>query len=260
MGVLNVTPDSFSDGGQFNLPATAVAQARALAVAGVDILDVGGESTRPGALEVSEAEELERVIPVIRALRTHLDLPISVDTTKAAVAQAALEAGADLINDISAGRFEPEILKVAARFEAPVLLMHMLGRPRTMQQQPSYTNLIGEIYSFLEERLAAAVAAGIPRSQVAVDPGIGFGKTLEHNLEILRRLTEFRPLGVPLLIGTSRKSFIGKILNQPNPQERIWGNAATVTSAIMGGADIVRVHDGEAMVQVCRMSDAIWRF
>ncbi len=259
MGVLNVTPDSFSDGGQFASPQAALAQAEVLAAAGVDILDIGGESTRPRAAAVSAVEERARVIPVIRAVRQRLDLPISIDTTKAAVAQAALEAGADIINDISAGRFEPDILKVAAHFQAPLVLMHMQGTPRTMQQQPQYTDVVGEVYRFLEERLAAAQAAGVARSHLAVDPGIGFGKTLEHNLEILRRLSVFRGLGVPLLVGTSRKSFIGKLLDQPNPQNRLWGTAATLTSAIAGGADLLRVHDGAAMVQVCRVSDAIWR-
>jgi len=259
MGVLNVTPDSFSDGGQFNTPATALAQARHLVESEVDILDVGGQSTRPQAMEVSEAEELDRVIPVIAELRQHLSTPISIDTTRSAVAEAAVRAGADLVNDVSGGTYDPDMLPTVAGLGVPMILMHLRGTPRTMQTLTGYTDLIGEICRFLETQVQAAIAAGIEHSQIAVDPGIGFAKTGAQNLEILRRLGEFRSLGCPILVGASRKSFIGQILNRPQPQERVWGTAAACCAAIAGGADILRVHDGPQMRDVCRVADAIWR-
>jgi dihydropteroate synthase len=258
MGVLNITPDSFSDGGQFNTPTAALAQAKNLLEADVDILDIGGQSTRPQAVEVSQTEELERVIPVIEGLRQHLSTPISIDTTRSSVAAAAVRAGADLVNDVSGGTYDPEMLPTVARLGVPIILMHLRGTPVTMQSLTDYTDLIGEIYQFLEVRVQAAIAAGIDRSQIAVDPGIGFAKTVAQNLEILRRLGEFRSLGCPILVGASRKSFIGQILNRPDPQERVWGTAAACCAAIAGGADILRVHDAQIR-DVCRVADAIWR-
>jgi len=259
MGVLNVTPDSFSDGGEFNTPATALEQAQRLVDAGADIIDIGGQSTRPGAQPVSEVEELERVLPVVEAVRSSLDVPISVDTNRASVAQRAVEAGADLVNDISGGTFDPQMLPVVAQLHVPIVLMHMRGTPQTMQQLTDYQDLIGEIYQFLESQIAAALAVGIKRSHLIIDPGIGFAKTFEQNLSILRQIPTFHALDVPILVGVSRKSFIGHILNQPNPKARVWGTAAACCSAIEAGADILRVHDVPQMRDVCLVADAIWR-
>lgn len=259
MGVLNVTPDSFSDGGEFHAPAAALAQAQRLVDAGADFIDIGGQSTRPGAEQVSVEEELNRVLPVVKALRSVLNVPISVDTTRASVAHRAVEAGADMVNDISGGMFDPDMLPVVAELGVPIVLMHIRGTPQTMQQLTEYQDLIAEIYEFLESRIAAAVAAGIERSHLIVDPGIGFAKTSEQNLEILRQLSIFRSLDVPILVGVSRKSFIGRILNQPDPKGRVWGTAAACCAAIAGLADILRVHDVLEMRDVCRVADAIWR-
>jgi dihydropteroate synthase len=270
MGILNVTPDSFSDGGQFYTLEAAVAQAHYLVESGADILDIGGQSTRPQAEDVSFDDEFERVVPVIRALRSpslaaNLEteaiaaIPISVDTTKAAIARAAVEAGADLINDISGALFDPAMLPTVAELKVPIVLMHSRGTPKTMQQLTTYDDLIGEIYEFLARRVESAIAAGIDPSRIILDPGIGFAKTYAQNLEILRRLPEFRSLGCPLLAGPSRKRFIGHILNQPDPSQRVWGTAAASCAAIAGGADILRVHDVAAMHDVCRVADAIWR-
>ncbi|WP_338440904.1 dihydropteroate synthase [Synechococcus elongatus IITB4] len=261
MGVINVTPDSFSDGGQFLDPAIAVAQGQALWQAGADILDIGGQSTRPGAETVPLAVELERVVPVVRSLRAVLgpEPLLSVDTTRVEVAAAALEAGADWINDISGGTYEPEILSLAAERQAPIVLMHLRGTPQTMQQLTDYDDVVTAVHTGLAERREAAIAAGVQPDQIILDPGIGFAKTAEQNLELLRRQQELTTLGCPLLVGVSRKSFIGKILNQPDPQQRIWGTAAACTAAIAHGADILRVHDVAAMVDVARVADAIWR-
>lgn len=260
MGVLNVTPDSFSDGGEFNTLATASAHAQRLVEAGADILDIGGQSTRPGAEQVSVDEELNRVLSVVDALRQNdVSVPISVDTTRAVVAQKAVEAGADMVNDISGGTFDPDMLPVVAQLGVPIVLMHTRGTPQTMQQLTDYQDLIGEIYQFLEGQLTAAEHAGIARSHLIVDPGIGFAKTGEQNLEILRQLPVFCSLGVPMLVGVSRKSFIGHILHQPDPKGRVWGTAAACCSAIAGSADILRVHDVLEMRDVCRVADAIWR-
>lgn len=258
MGILNITPDSFSDGGDFATVDRALAQAQALTTAGVDLLDVGGQSTRPGAEQISLAEELDRVLPVVSALRDQGNpLPISVDTTRAAVAAAALDRGADWINDISGGTFDPEIFDVAAQHQAPIVLMHLRGTPATMQSLTHYDDLLGEIAQFLQTQGSIALAAGVRPDRIIFDPGIGFAKTYGQNLEIFQGLPQLRALGYPLLVGPSRKSFIGKILDQPNPKERIWGTAAACCGAIAGGADILRVHDGE-MVQVCRVADALW--
>jgi dihydropteroate synthase len=259
MGVLNVTPDSFSDGGEFNTLATALAQAQRMVEAGADIIDLGGQSTRPGAEQISLEEELNRVLPVVETLRSVQNVPISVDTTRASVAQEAVEAGADIVNDISGGTFDPDMFPVVAQLGVPIVLMHIRGTPQTMQHFTDYQDLIGEIYKFLERQIAAAESAGIKRSQIIIDPGIGFAKTAEQNLEILRQLSAFRSLGVPLLVGVSRKSFIGRILNQPDPKGRIWGTGAACCAAIAGSTDILRVHDVPEMRDVCRVADAIWR-
>lgn len=262
MGVLNVTPDSFSDGGQFTTLEAALNQARQMVNAGVHILDIGGQSTRPQADDVPLEEELRRVVPVIEALRREPEtasIPISVDTTKAAVARAAVAAGADLVNDISGAVFDPVMLPTVAELGVPIVLMHLRGTPKTMQQLTDYKDLIGEIADFLARQVGAALAAGIAPDQMILDPGIGFAKTLTQNLEILRRLPRLRRLGYPLLVGTSRKSLIGHILNQPDPTQRIWGTAATCCAAIASGADILRVHDVQEMQQVCQVADAIWR-
>jgi dihydropteroate synthase len=265
MGVLNTTPDSFSDGGQFNTVATALNQAQRLVQGGVDIIDVGGQSTRPGAAVVPTEEELRRVVPVIAGLRDSADprlrnSVISVDTTRAEVARAAVRAGADLVNDISGGTFDDAMLATVADLGVPIILMHLRGTPATMQQHTDYDDLMGEIYSFLEHQIDNAIAAGVSHAHIAIDPGIGFAKTYPQNLEILRRIPELRPLGCPILIGPSRKSFIGWILDQPDPAQRTWGTAAACCGAIAGGADLLRVHDGKEMVEVSRVADALWRF
>ncbi len=243
MGILNVTPDSFSDGGRFQALEQALSRARQMVAEGADILDVGGESTRPGAAEVGAEEELARVVPVIEAFRRESDLPISVDTTKSQVARAALAAGANFVNDISGLTFDPAMLKVASEAKAGIFLMHTPGRPESMQTRTRYQDLIGEVLEFLEAAVQKATAAGICRERLCIDPGIGFGKTPQGNLEILRRLDEFRSLGLPILLGTSRKSFIGKVLEQPVPSERLHGTLATLALGIDRGANILRVHD-----------------
>ena len=230
----------------------------------MDILDIGGQSSRPGSKPTSLAEECERVIPVIEAIRASphdwlRDIPISVDTTRAQVAQAALVAGADIINDISGGTYEPEIFNIVAAADAPIMLMHLRGTPETMQQMTDYDNLMGEIVTFLAAQADKAVEAGINPQKIAVDPGIGFAKTVMQNVEILRELEKLKVLNCPILVGTSRKSFIGKLLDQPKASDRVWGTAATLDCAIAHGADILRVHDGRQMREVCQMADLLWR-
>jgi dihydropteroate synthase len=259
MGVLNVTPDSFSDGGLYAHTDKALAHAREMAAAGADIIDIGGESTRPGARPLSEEEELHRIIPVIGRLSAELALPISVDTYKANVAKKAFEAGASIVNDISGLRFSPDMARVAADFGAAVVIMHIKGTPRDMQRDPVYSDVVGEVMSYLDEGIDIAVKAGVDREKVLIDPGIGFGKTLGHNLAILNRLDEFRGLGRPIVLGTSRKKFIGAVLGIPVPEERVDGTAATVALGIERGASVVRVHDVKRMAQVARMTDAILR-
>ncbi|MEX0270235.1 dihydropteroate synthase [Leptolyngbyaceae cyanobacterium UHCC 1019] len=259
MGVLNTTPDSFSDGGEFNTVEKAVVQARSLRDAGADILDIGGQSTRPKAAAVSLPEELQRVIPVIEAVRREMDLPISVDTTRSTVAEAAISAGADMINDISGATYDSAMLSTVAKLGVPIILMHSRGTPQTMQQLTDYQDLIGELMTFLQERIEVAVTAGVQRDLIAIDPGIGFAKTYAQNIEILQHLSTFQALNCPLLVGVSRKSFIGHILDQPNPKQRVWGTAAACCAAIAQGADILRVHDIREMHDVCRVADAIWR-
>lgn len=243
MGVLNVTPDSFSDGGRYASTAEAVRRGVEMAAEGADLIDIGGESTRPGALPVSPQEEIDRVVPVIEALRREMDLPLSVDTTKAAVARAAVLAGAEFINDISSSRFDPDMLSAAAESGAGLFLMHSRGRPAEMQRDTSYHDLMGEVLRALREGLAQAQDAGIPPEKLAVDPGIGFAKGLAGNLEILRRLGELAVLGRPILLGTSRKSFIGRLLGQPDPEGRLAGTLATVALGVSRGAHLFRVHD-----------------
>lgn len=260
MGVLNITPDSFSDGGDYNAPAAALARAEAFLAAGVDILDVGGQSTRPGAETISLAAELHRVVPVVETLRAQLTVPISIDTTRAAVAAAAVAAGADLVNDVSGGTYDPEMLPTVARLGVPVVLMHLRGTPQTMQQLATYTDLVGDVTAVLAQHRDRAVAAGISPDCIVADPGLGFAKTATQNLELLRQLPRLRAaLDLPLLVGPSRKSFIGQILDRPDPKQRVWGTAASCCGAIAGGADILRVHDVAAMVDVARVADAIWR-
>ncbi|MCD6080419.1 MAG: dihydropteroate synthase [Candidatus Omnitrophica bacterium] len=258
MGILNITPDSFSDGGKYLDISKAVDRAMELVDQGVDIIDIGGESTRPGAKSVSVDEELQRVIPVITAIRKKINIPLSIDTQKAEVAKQAIKAGADIINDVSALRFDPIMAEVVRKFNVPVILMHMKGRPRTMQTAPKYGDVVSEIYNFLANRIEWAKQRGIDEDKIIIDPGIGFGKTLEHNLEILRRLREFRSLGRPILIGTSRKSFIGIILNLP-PQERLNGTLASCALAIANGADILRVHDVKEVKELAKVMDRLVR-
>jgi dihydropteroate synthase len=231
---------------------------------GTDILDIGGQSTRPGAGSISRTEEIDRVIPVIEAIRADGDdtlaqAIISVDTTRSSVARAAVKSGADVINDISAGTYDRAMLSTVADLGVPIVLMHVRGTPATMQQCTDYQDLVGEIYEFLQHQIEDAIAVGIKPSKIAIDPGLGFAKTPAQNLELLRQLSRFRDLGRPLLVGPSRKSFIGWILDQPDPQQRVWGTAAACCAAIAGGADILRVHDGAEMHDVCRVADAVWR-
>ncbi len=256
MGILNVTPDSFSDGGLALDPEEACARALALSAAGADIIDVGGESTRPGAAQVSESQELARVLPVLERLQAHGELCISVDTYKARVAERAIAAGARMINDISGLRFDPEMAPVLAQGGVAVVLMHIKGTPRDMQKDPVYEDVMGEIIAYLEASMEIAVDAGIREEQILIDPGIGFGKRLQDNLDILKRLSELRMLGRPIVLGTSRKSFIGAILDLP-VSERVEGTAATVALGILKGANMVRVHDVTEMVRVARMTDAV---
>ncbi|MBW4674329.1 MAG: dihydropteroate synthase [Desmonostoc geniculatum HA4340-LM1] len=259
MGILNVTPDSFSDGGEFNTTSAALVQAQALVAAGADIIDVGGQSTRPGAKQITLQEELDRVLSVLQVLRPEISVPISVDTTRAAVARASVEAGADMINDISGGSFDSEMLPTIASLGVPIILMHIRGTPQTMQQMTDYQDLMAEILSFLRHQIAAATAAGIHRDKVIIDPGIGFAKNYEQNLEIFQQLRSLRALNCPILVGASRKSFIGRILNQPDPKARVWGTAAACCAAIVNGADILRVHDVQEMREVSLVADAIFR-
>ena len=251
MGILNVTPDSFSDGGKFNSVDRALTHAQNLVADGVDIIDIGGESTRPWFQTVSAEEEIARVVPVIERLRQEMATPISIDTTKAAVAEAALQAGADIINDIWAGQRDPHMLPVAAKYNAPVILMHN-------QDHTEYRDLMADILEFLQQAIDQALAAGVSPEQVIIDPGIGFGKTYQQNLEVMRRLEEFKVLGYPVLLGTSRKSLIANTLHLP-VEQRVEGTAATVTLGITKGVDIVRVHDVKEMVRVCKMTDAMVR-
>ncbi|MCL6106235.1 MAG: dihydropteroate synthase [Actinobacteria bacterium] len=257
MGILNVTPDSFHDGGRFaSLPA-ATAQARAMAAAGAGIIDIGGESTRPGAAAVDVDDELKRVIPVIEAVAAELELPVSIDTSKARVAAKALKAGAVMINDVTALKGDPRMAAVAAEAACPVCLMHMLGEPRTMQDNPHYEDVVAQIAEFFQERISFAVSQGIKRENIILDPGIGFGKAVEHNLAILGNLSEFAALGLPLMIGVSRKRFVGAVTGEDDTAGRLPGTIAANVLARAGGAGIFRVHDVAENVQALEIAEAI---
>jgi dihydropteroate synthase len=261
MGVLNVTPDSFSDGGKFFSQRDAVDGALAMQAAGADILDVGAESTRPGSEEIPAAEEIARLLPVLEALRGRLKIPVSVDTQKAAVAEVALGAGAEMLNDISGLNRDYRLAEVAARHRVPIILMHMRGNPRTMQKLPFAKNVIRDVLTGLRSSIVKARHAGVAKSQIILDPGIGFGKSYPQNYELLANLPELAKLGYPLLVGTSRKGFLGATLAHNGkslpPEQRIWGTAATVAASILNGAHIVRVHDVAEMAQVARVTDAV---
>src|SRR3989339_881060 len=256
MGILNVTPDSFYDGKRYNTTELAVNHALKMIEEGADIIDVGGESTRPGAYPISEAEELKRVIPLIKMLSKQTRKPISIDTYKASVAEKAVDAGASIINDIGGLLMDKHMAKVAAGAKVPVIIMHKKGKPRTMQKNPIRKNVMSEIISYLQKSISRAGNAGIDEDKIILDPGIGFGKTLHQNLEILKRLREFKTMGFPILIGTSRKKFIGTILKL-STRERLYGTLATLAVAVMNAAHIVRVHDVREAVQVVRICDAI---
>lgn len=261
MGVLNVTPDSFSDGGKYDQPEAAIERALAMELEGADLLDIGGESTRPGAEETSAAEELDRVLPVLEGLRGRLKIPVSVDTRRAAVAEIALRAGAEIINDVSGLKNDVRLAEVAATNGVPLILMHMRGEPRTMQRGPFARDVMKDVAHGLRESVAMARKAGVAKAQIILDPGIGFGKSYAQNYELIEKLPQLAALGYPLLVGTSRKGFLGATLAHDGksapPEERIWGTAATVTASILGGAHIVRVHDVSEMVQVARVADCV---
>jgi len=269
MGVLNVTPDSFSDGGKFYDVKAAVRRALEIQEAGADILDIGGESTRPGSEGISGKEEIKRVLPVLNALRNRLKIPISIDTQKAEVAEVALGAGAQIVNDISGLRSDPGMAAVAARHRVPIILMHIRGTPRTMQKGPFARNIMKDVIAGLRWSVNKARRAGIAKSQIILDPGIGFGKSFAQNYELLQKLPEIVRLGFPVMTGTSRKGFLSAMFGgegksdrgseRPSIEERIWGTAATVTASILGGAHIVRVHDVCEMVQVARVADQVVR-
>lgn len=257
MGIVNVTPDSFSDGGKFFLPEVAISHASKLITQGADIIDIGGESTRPGAEQVSESEELKRVIPVIEKIRTdNPTILISIDTTKASVAKHAIEAGADIINDVSGFSFDNNMIGIVESFNIPVVIMHMKDNPQNMQLNPKYKDIVNEILDFFKMKIKIAIQSGINRSMIILDPGIGFGKTVEHNFELLSRLNEFNVLELPIMIGPSRKSFIGITLDLP-PEDRVEGTAAAVSAGVMNGASIVRVHDVKSMKRVVRIIEKV---
>jgi dihydropteroate synthase len=261
MGVLNVTPDSFSDGGKFFSVSRAVEAALAMQRAGADILDIGAESTRPGSPGISAAEEIARLLPVLQALRGRLKIPVSIDTRKAVVAEIALGAGGEMLNDVSGLMHDPRLAEVAARHRAPLVLMHMRGNPRTMQRMPFAKDVVRDVIAGLRRSVTIARRAGVAKAQIVLDPGIGFGKSFAQNYELLAKLPVLAKLGYPLLVGTSRKGFLGATLAQQGksapPDQRIWGTAATVAASILNGAHIVRVHDVPEMIQVARVSDAL---
>jgi dihydropteroate synthase len=259
MGILNVTPDSFSDGGRFYALDNALRQAERMVEEGADIIDVGGESTRPGAEAVTADEESRRIVPIIAELVKRLPVPLSIDTRNAQTARRALDAGASMINDVSGLRHDPEMARVAAAFGVPVSVMHIKGTPADMQDDPHYDDLFGEITAYLAESAAIAARAGVPHDMIIVDPGIGFGKTLEHNLRILKDLARFKSLGKPILVGVSRKSFIGRVLGGLPAPERLTGSAAAAALCVLNGADIVRAHDVQETVHAVKIADAVRR-
>ena len=257
MGILNVTPDSFSDGGRYFDRTLAIKRAHEMVEEGADIIDIGGESTRPGSEPVPLQEEIARTIPVIEEISKKIKVPVSIDTYKAEVAKRALDAGASIVNDISGLRFDPEMPKVVSRYKVPVVIMHIKGTPKNMQANPIYEALIPEIMDYLRESIKLAVESGIAEDKIIIDPGIGFGKTFDHNLEIIKNLHEFKYLEKPILIGPSRKAFIGKILDDAPAPERLEGTAAAVAISILNGANIIRVHDVEEMKKVALVADAV---
>ena len=261
MGVLNVTPDSFSDGGKFFDFSSAVDHALAMQREGVDLLDIGAESTRPGAADIGAAEELRRILPVLEALRGQLKIPISIDTRKSTVAEMAVEAGAEIVNDVSGLSHDPRLAEVAAKHRVPIILMHMRGTPETMQKRPFARDVLRDVIGGLRKSIALARRAGLAKSQVVIDPGIGFGKSFAQNYELLSQLPAVAKLGCPLLVGTSRKGFLGATLARNGKvapaDQRLWATAATVTASILGGAHIVRVHDVAEMAQVARTADCL---
>lgn len=261
MGVLNVTPDSFSDGGKYDQCEIAIEHALALELAGADLLDIGGESTRPGSEETSASQELDRILPVLEGLRGRLKIPMSVDTRRPTVADFALRTDAEIINDVSGLRSDARLAEVAAKYGAPLILMHMRGEPPTMQKGPFGRDVMKDVAQGLRDSVGKARKAGVAKSQIILDPGIGFGKSYAQNYELIEKLPRLASLGYPLLVGTSRKGFLGATLSRDGkpapPEERIWGTAATVTASILGGAHIVRVHDVAEMVQVARAADCV---
>jgi dihydropteroate synthase len=260
MGILNVTPDSFSDGGKYDKVESAVARGEEIIDEGADIIDIGGESTRPGSVPVTLDDELKRVIPTIRKIRQISSIPISIDTTKAQVARQAVDAGASIINDISALKFDPDMIDVVSESHSPVILMHMLGEPETMQHDPFYKDCINEIMQFFSERMHYCLNHGISKHQIILDPGIGFGKRLTDNLAIISKISEFRTFGCPVMIGTSRKSFIGMITgDEKHPGKRIGGSIVAALKSIANGADIIRVHDVAETIEAIRISEAFER-
>jgi dihydropteroate synthase len=261
MGVLNVTPDSFSDGGKYDQPGIAIEHALALELAGADLLDIGGESTRPGSEEISASQELDRILPVLEGLRGRLKIPVSVDTRRSTVAEIAIRAGAEITNDVSGLRSDARVAQVAAEYGVPLILMHMRGEPRTMQRGPFARDVLKDVARGLRDSVSKARKAGVAKRQIILDPGIGFGKSYAQNYELIEKLPQLAALGYPLLVGSSRKGFLGATLARDGkpapPGERIWGTAATVTASILGGAHIVRVHDVAEMVQVARVADCV---
>jgi dihydropteroate synthase len=261
MGVLNVTPDSFSDGGKYDQPELAIERALAMELAGANLLDVGGESTRPGSEDTSASEELDRILPVLEGLRGRLKIPVSVDTRRSTIAELAIRAGAQIINDVSGLRNDARVAEVAAKYGVPLALMHMRGEPGTMQRGPFARDVMRDVARGLRESIAKARKAGVAKSQIILDPGIGFGKSYAQNYELLQELPQLAGLGYPLLVGTSRKGFLGATLAHDGkpapPEERIWGSAATVTASILGGVHIVRVHDVAEMMQVVQVADCV---
>ncbi|MDJ0846598.1 dihydropteroate synthase [Crocosphaera sp.] len=259
MGILNVTPDSFSDGGDYNSLETALEQAKKMIEAGADIIDIGGQSTRPGAEEITLEEELNRVIPIIKALRQSSSIPISIDTTRSQVAEAAIKAGADMVNDISGGTFDTKMFATVASLQVPLIIMHIRGTPKTMQQKTDYQDLVNEIRQWLNCQIKKAIEAGIAPNKIIIDPGIGFAKTYPQNIDLLKQLSRFQELNCPILVGVSRKSFIGHILEEKDPKKRVWGTAAACCHAIASKTDILRVHDVPEMKDIIKVADVLFR-
>ncbi len=259
MGILNVTPDSFSDGGDYNSLETALEQATKMINSGADIIDIGGQSTRPGAEEITLEEELKRVIPVIEKLRQNSSIPISIDTTRSQVAQAAITAGADIVNDISGGTFDEKMFATVASFGVPIIIMHIRGTPKTMQQKTDYQDLVDDIIQWLNNQVQKAIKTGIKPHKIIVDPGIGFAKNHQQNIELLQNLSQFHSLKCPILVGVSRKSFIGHILDEKDPKKRVWGTAAACCHAIASKTDILRVHDVPEIKDIIKVADVLWR-